>query len=248
MHRWIGKVAVVTGASSGIGEAIAVTLAEAGVKVIGLARRLDKLQKITERITAAKGTFHPIQCDVSKEEDLLKAFKFANSLGGVDILINNAGVAYAETIIDGTTEKYHEILNVNVIATAICTREATKSMRERNVEGHIININSVAGHDIGTAKFPLSLYQTSKFAITGMTQVLRNEIDAAKAPIKITSLSPGLVKTDMPMLLANIDNLYKIAPYLLSKDVADAVMYILGTPPHVQVTELTIIGSALDKD
>ncbi|XP_014476932.1 PREDICTED: dehydrogenase/reductase SDR family member 11-like [Dinoponera quadriceps] len=248
MNRWIGKVAVVTGASSGIGEAIATTLVEHGLKVVGLARRIDKLREIAERLATAKGSFHPIQCDVVKEEEILKAFEYANSLGGVDILINNAAVIYPETIIDGTTEKYHSILDINVAAVAICTREATKSMRERNVEGHIININSTAGHNASIAKAPLSLYHTSKYAITGMTEVIRNELTAVKAPIKVTSLSPGLVKTDLPANLAPLDTIFKIAPHLLSQDIADAVVYLLGTPPHVQVTELSIIGSALEED
>lgn len=99
MDRWVDKVAVVTGASSGIGEAIAVTLVESGLKVIGLARRLEKLQEISERLAQTKGIFHPIQCDVTKEKEIIEVFKFAKSLGGVDILINNAGVAFAETII-----------------------------------------------------------------------------------------------------------------------------------------------------
>lgn len=99
MNRWAGKVAVVTGASSGIGEAISITLVENGLKVVGLARRIDKLQQIGERLASAKGSFHSVQCDVTKEEEILKAFKLAKDLGGVDILINNAGVVYPETII-----------------------------------------------------------------------------------------------------------------------------------------------------
>lgn len=106
MNRWIGKVAVVTGASSGIGEAIAMTLVKNGLKVVGLARRIDKLKKITEQIASAKGTFYPTQCDVTKEEEILKAFEFAKSLGGVDILINNAGIAFPEPIIGKQIEKY----------------------------------------------------------------------------------------------------------------------------------------------
>ncbi|EFN84590.1 Dehydrogenase/reductase SDR family member 11 [Harpegnathos saltator] len=186
MNRWTGRVAVVTGASVGIGEAIATTLVEHGLKVVGLARRLDKLHKITERLASAKGTFYPVQCDVTKENEILEAFKFTENLGGVDVLINNAGVLYSETIIDGTTEKFHATLDVNVIATAICTREATRSMRERNVEGHVININSIVGHDANRAQAPLSLYHASKYAITAMTEVVRNELTAAKAPIKVT--------------------------------------------------------------
>lgn len=100
MDRWIGKVALVTGVSSGIGETIAVTLVERGIKVIGLARRLEKMQEITKRLVNAKGIFYPIKCDVTNEQEVLEAFKHAkNNFGGVDILINNAGVAFPSTII-----------------------------------------------------------------------------------------------------------------------------------------------------
>lgn len=99
MERWIGKVAVVTGASSGIGETIATTLVENGIRVVGLARRLKNLQMIAKCLENAKGTFYPVQCDVTQEKQIIEAFKFARSLGGVDILVNNAGLAFFETII-----------------------------------------------------------------------------------------------------------------------------------------------------
>lgn len=126
MNRWVHKVAVVTGASAGIGEAIAVTLVENGLKVVGLARRLDRLQNITERLASAKGTFYPVQCDVKKEEEILKAFKFAESLGGVDIVINNAGIAYSETIIGKYIERqYRKVINIYSMCVHVCVKMET---------------------------------------------------------------------------------------------------------------------------
>lgn len=99
MDRWIGKIAVVTGASSGIGETITTNLVQNGMRVVGLGRRLENLKIIAKHLEKASGTFYPVQCDITQEKEILEAFEFAKSLGGVDVLVNNAGVAFPETII-----------------------------------------------------------------------------------------------------------------------------------------------------
>ncbi|EZA60100.1 Dehydrogenase/reductase SDR family member, partial [Ooceraea biroi] len=143
MDHWKGKVALVTGASVGIGAAIVRELAKNGMKVIAVARRLEKLQELVANIKGEyKADIYPLQCDVQKEEDILRVFKWANeNLGGVDVLVNNAGVVYNDPIIEGSTRNYRNIMEVNVIAVAICSREFVKSIKQRNTSGHIINIS-----------------------------------------------------------------------------------------------------------
>lgn len=243
MEQWAGKVALVTGASVGIGAEISRALAKNGLKVIPIARRLDKLEELTASIKREfKADVYPMSCDVQKEEDILKVFKWADAeLGGIDVLINNAGVLKPYRITEDTTENYRNIIDVNVIAMAICTREFVQSIKKRGKPGYIINMNSITGHFPEALSIPVSLYPTSKYAITGMTQSLRTELVAAKLDIKLTSISPGLVDTDMPTA-ANIPNeVLETTPMLQSADVADAVIYCLSTPKRAQVAELILI-------
>ncbi|XP_046738888.1 farnesol dehydrogenase-like [Diprion similis] len=243
MERWAGRVAVVTGASSGIGASIAEALAREGMIVVGLARRKNRLQDTAEALSIAKGKLYPVQCDVSNEQEILDAFRWIRDhLGAIDVLVNNAGVAHFAHIISGDTEGFRRILDVNVLAVAICTREAVANMRARRVDGHIININSVTGHAIPNLPDHLSLYPSSKYALTAMTEVVRRELISAKTNIKVTSLSPGLVKTEiMEAAEYCVENTGSPdAPTLQAKDISDAVLYVLSTPPNVQITELTI--------
>ncbi|XP_069684395.1 dehydrogenase/reductase SDR family member 11-like [Periplaneta americana] len=243
MERWTGKVAVVTGASAGIGAAIAAELVRRGLRVAGLARRVDKIQELAQSLTDAPGTLHAIKCDLSKEEDILSAFSQIEELGGVDILINNAGVLFESLLSQGSTVEWRSMWDVNVLGLSICTREAFRSMRERQQDhGHMIHINSIAGHyDVG--KEGMHMYSATKHAVTALTEGLRRELVALHSNIRVTSISPGLVETEMFLVgMESIDaeELYSKWPSLKPQDIADAVVYVLGTPPHVQIHELTI--------
>ena len=237
MDRWNGKVAIVTGASSGIGEAISEGLVKRGVKVVGLARRVDRLQELTSKL--GKDKFYFVQCDLRKEEDLLKAFKWVEKeLGGADILVNNAGALQLVNVIDSTTEDYYKVIDTNLIAPAICARETVQSLRKRNAPGHIVNINSIAGHFAESLHTPLGMYAASKYGLTALSTELRHEIIAGNLSIKVTSVSPGLVHTEMVSKFLPAD---KKIPILQAQDIADAVFYVLGTPEHVEIPELMII-------
>ncbi|XP_032685981.1 farnesol dehydrogenase-like [Odontomachus brunneus] len=243
MDRWAGKVALVTGASVGIGAQISKALAEKGMKVIAVARRLDKLEELAASIKREfKTDIYTMVCDVRKEEDILKVFKWANDkLGGVDVLINNAGVLKNEPIIDGSTENYRMIMDVNVIAIAICSREFVRSIKKRKTCGHIVNINSLAGHFAESILLPLSVYCASKYAVTGMSHSLRNEIANEQLKIKVTSLSPGAVDTDMLRDNSGLtSSMMEKMGVLRDKDIADGVIYVLSAPPNVVISELTI--------
>ncbi|KAF5302100.1 hypothetical protein FQR65_LT08651 [Abscondita terminalis] len=242
MNRWEGKVAVVTGTSSGIGSAIAKLLVEAGVHVVGLSRRKDRGEEL-EKLLQGKVKFFPRAVDITKEDEILKTFEWIqNNLGAVHILINNAGVSANTTLVDGDTNMWKNTLDTNVLALCMMTREAVNNMRKNNVDGHIIHINSLSGHRVPQSKL-LNLYPASKHAVTALTETLRQELNSLNLKIKISSVSPGLVLTEM----ANVEKM-KVqgrdneSAFLNPEDIANAIMYILSTPPHVHDLLIRPVG------
>ncbi|XP_031628689.1 farnesol dehydrogenase [Contarinia nasturtii] len=245
MDRWNEKTAVVTGASSGIGAAIVLDLLKAGVNVVGLARRKERIDALREKIPAnsANGKLYAIKCDLTQESDIKSAFNWIESnLGGTDILVNNAGIIKTMNLLDpNNTDNLRESIDTNVLAVVLASREAFQSMKKRHINGHIIHINSCAGHKIPyfVGMYPsFNIYPSTKFAVTAMTEVMRQELQNFGTKIKVTSISPGAVKTEIfkPEILELIQNI----PFLDPEDVSQAVMYALATREHVQVHELII--------
>ncbi|XP_014357237.2 farnesol dehydrogenase-like [Papilio machaon] len=246
MERWSNKTAVVTGASAGIGAAVCLSLANSGMQVVGLARRPELVEKLKQNITG-KGAIYSRKCDVSSIVDIKAAFTWVDEkLGGTDVLINNAGVLYYPGFISDsgdktiTAEEISATIDINFKGLVICTKFAIASMNKRNIDGHIININSVAGHYIPSVA-GYNVYPSTKHAVTAFTSSLLGELADCKHRIKVTSLSPGLVATDMAGKHVPED-----IPMLQPSDVADAILYVLSTPPHVNIEELTI-GSVMEK-
>ncbi|XP_065167355.1 farnesol dehydrogenase-like [Atheta coriaria] len=245
MDRYVGKVAIVTGASSGIGEAIADNLARSGMLVVGLARRVDRIETLAQKLSKenAKGKLHAVKCDMRVESDVVKAFEWATkNVGNVHVLVNNAGIATKSNLSEGITEDWRKIMETNVLGLCIATREATKIMKANKIEGHIIHINSIAGQS--HVYFPTAgVYGASKHAVTNLTEILRQEMVAQKTNIKVTSISPGTVKTeiiDIDSMDEEMKKMFGNMPMLESQDIADGVLYILGVPHRVQINELTI--------
>ncbi|EDV44580.1 uncharacterized protein Dana_GF20253 [Drosophila ananassae] len=245
MNRWTNRVAVVTGASSGIGAACCKDLVAKGMVVVGLARREHRLLELKDSLPADQAKrFHARKCDVSKEQDVIDAFKWIDStLGGADVLVNNAGIVRSNVGItnEGNSQDLRDVLETNVLGVAWCTRETFRSLQERKVDdGHILIINSVAGHRVPIIPhFTLGMYSPSKHAITALTETLRQEFLLKKTKTKITSISPGAVDTEI-LDKAIVAALPELPPLLRSEDVADAVTYCIQTPPNVQIHELTI--------
>ncbi|KAK4879382.1 hypothetical protein RN001_007528 [Aquatica leii] len=240
MERWQNQVAVVTGASAGIGAAICEELVKSGLRVVGLARRKDRIEELARTLENESGKLYAFKADVTKESDILNAFDWiTNNIGLVHILINNAGVYKTADLLDGKTDSWKLILDTNLMGLCIATREAAKIMRENSINGHIIHINSVFGHYV-SRNFKMNLYGASKFGITFLTEALRLELNAIQTKIKITSISPGVVRTEMLETSDVPKEIISAIPALDSKDVADAVCYVLGTPPHVQVHEIIL--------
>ncbi|EFA05063.2 Dehydrogenase/reductase SDR family protein 7-like [Tribolium castaneum] len=189
MNRWCGKVAFVTGASAGIGAAIAAKLVEDGLQVVGVARRLDKLQELASKLQNFPGKFHPLQADVTAEEDIIKAFEWVRGhLGTVHVLVNNAGIAKPASLIDGPSEIFRKILDTNVLALTITTKEALKLMRENGDEGHVIHVNSVAGHRVTDVPL-MNVYFASKHAVTALAETLRLDLRREGSKIRVTEFS-----------------------------------------------------------
>ncbi|KAJ8257051.1 hypothetical protein COCON_G00192030 [Conger conger] len=246
MERWKGRVALVTGASVGIGAAIARTLVQHGMKVVGCARNVEKIEKLSAECQSAgyPGTLVPYKCDLTSEEEILSMFSAVKTLHqGVDVCVNNAGLACNEPLLSGKTDGWRTMVNVNILALSICTREAYQSMKERGVDdGHIININSMSGHRV-VANAVTHFYSATKYAVTALTEALRQELREAKTHIRASCVSPGLVETEFAFRLYNNNPEKAAATYeqikcLEATDVASAVMYILSTPPHVQIGDV----------
>lgn len=191
MERFCNKIAVVTGASSGIGAACAVALVKSGMIVKALARRVEKLQENREALPEdLEARYHPVFCDVSNEAQVIKVFDDINKQhGGVHVLVNNAGIFRPEhrLISKGNTKDCLDTVNTNIMGVVYCTREAFHSMKDRNIDGHIININSISGHRVYYLPgFTMNIYPPTKHAVTAMTETYRQEFAMEKTNIKIT--------------------------------------------------------------
>ncbi|XP_059609379.1 farnesol dehydrogenase-like [Phlebotomus argentipes] len=252
MDRWSKKVAVVTGASSGIGAEIAKDLARVGVIVVGLARRVEKVEALKSDLGEnVRENLHCLKCDIRSEEEIVSVFgKIIELFGGVDILINNAGVAdNTFKLTDrGKSSTINDIIQTNIVGLINCTREAVSSMKERNFPGQIVHINSILGHQCvfpppALSYMHFNVYPATKFAVTALTELYRQEMTRDNLGIKISSISPTVVATNLceDLQPENMTNI----PHLLPSDVSQAVLYILSTPPHVNVQDVILkaVGS-----
>ncbi|XP_031343723.1 farnesol dehydrogenase-like [Photinus pyralis] len=256
MERWSGKVAIVTGASAGVGRAVAERLAKEGVIVAGLARRKEKMNELAATLKGCKGAFHPIQADITKEEDIIKAFQYIiENLGPIHILINNAGISRISPLSIGKTEDWNLIMDTNVMGLGIATREALQNMYLNKVDGHIIHVSSITGHNL--AQNPNAFSGASKAAVTSLAESLRIELNRRNSKIKISCISPGYIDTEImdivretnqnPAIQKYLDSFKMINPPLLPEDMADSILYMLAAPPNVNVYDIIIrpVGEVL---
>ncbi|KAL7048557.1 hypothetical protein ACKWTF_003392 [Chironomus riparius] len=245
-EKWAGKVAVVTGTSAGIGAAVFKDFAKAGIITIGLARRAEKVEDLIKELGDVKA--YAYKCDVSSPDSVTETFKaIEEKFGVVNILINNAGIGRSASVLDENAEsfkKMNEILDTNVRGLTHVSREAYRLMKKSDDYGMIININSVVGHQLPFTGFSMSMYGASKFAVTALTETMRQEmIMQENSKIRVSSVSPGYVHTEFVAASGFVSDpsiVLEGFPYILGDDVSKAVMYLLSTPYNVNVTELTI--------
>lgn len=235
------QVAIVTGASSGIGEATALALAEAGAKVVIAARRADRLETLAQRIRQQGGTALAIAADVSDETQVISLVNQTQAeYGRVDILINNAGVMLLGPIDGANTEDWRRMVNINVLGLMYATHAALPLMKAQGA-GHIVNLSSVAGR---VANAGSGVYNATKWAVGAFSEALRKEV--YQHHIRVTIIEPGLVATELPQHITHPEAkeqakaFYGSVKNLDSEDIAAAILYAVTQPPHVNVNEILI--------
>jgi 17beta-estradiol 17-dehydrogenase / 3beta-hydroxysteroid 3-dehydrogenase len=240
--KWKGRVALVTGASAGIGKAIALALGKEGMKVALVARRKDRLSAVKQEIERCGGTALSCPADLRDEQQLLGAFRQAKAtFGGIDVLVNSAGLGHVAPLMSGKTEFFRNMLEVNVLALAVATRCAIEDMVERKAAGHIIHIASMSSYRVQTGA---GMYAATKFAVRALTEGLRRELREARSPIRVTAVSPADTETEFNAhhFGSEEEALRHAPPYAQMKpeDIADAVLYILSTPDNVEVHDILL--------
>ena len=234
-----GRTALVTGASSGFGEAVALGLAKAGAKVALAARREDRLRDLAARIQAGGGEAVVIVADFTKEDEAQRAVREAETaFGRLDILINNAGVMYLEPVATADLARWRSMLELNLLGLIAATQAALPGMTARK-DGHIVNIASTAGH----ISNPLAAaYSATKFGVVGFSESLRKEVH--KDNIRVTVISPGMAATELRDHIAvesvqtALNKTAETIRQLTAEDVADAILYAVSRPPHVMINEI----------
>jgi NADP-dependent 3-hydroxy acid dehydrogenase YdfG len=239
--KLVGKVAIVTGASSGIGEATAMALAAEGAKVAIAARRRDRLEVLANRIAERGGQALPITADVSDEAQVKEMVKQTEAkYGRVDILINNAGVMLLGPIDGADTEDWRRMIDINVLGLMYATHAVLPLMKAQK-QGHIVNISSVAGR---VANAGTGVYNATKWAVGAFSESLRKEV--YKDNVRVTLIEPGLVATELPQHITDLgakertQNYYQSVKILESEDIAAAIIYAVMQPLHVNVNEILI--------
>ncbi|AFY32757.1 SDR family NAD(P)-dependent oxidoreductase [Calothrix sp. PCC 7507] len=242
-----GKVAIITGASSGIGEATAIALAAEGAHVVLAARRAELLTALAAKITAHGGQALAIVTDVTDETQVNDLVHRVNTeLGRVDIVVNNAGIALLGTIESGNSADWKRSFDLNVLGLLYVTHAALPILKQQQ-SGHIVNISSVAGR---TARAGIGVYNATKWGVNALSEALRQEV--YKDNIRVTIIEPGLVDTGIddhitdPVSKQRILERRKSITPLQSEDIAAAIVYAVTQPQHVNVNEILIRPTGQD--
>lgn len=238
------KIVMVTGATSGIGEACAKKFAQGGYNIIITGRRKEKLDALKKELESMGAEVLAMQFDVREREAARKAVEFLkDKWAKIDVLINNAGLALGlDKEYEGDFDDWDTMIDTNIKGLLNMTRFVVPAMVERN-EGHIINIGSVAG-DAAYANG--NVYCATKAAVKTITDGLR--IDVAESNVRVTNLKPGLVQTNFSNVRfhgddARADNVYKGVKPLTGDDIADVAFYAASAPAHVQIAEVLVLAT-----
>lgn len=236
-----GRVALVTGASSGIGEATAMALAEAGAAVAVGARRRDRLEGLARKLTDSGTRVLTLDLDVTDEAACRDAVARTRAeLGGLDVLVNNAGVMLLGTLVGADTEDWRRMVDTNVMGLMYMTHAAIDGMLEQG-SGDVVNISSTAGR---TARAGAGVYNASKWAVNAFSESLRQEVTARG--VRISLVEPGAVETELrshitqPEAKAAAQKHAEGMRSLQPEDIARAILYVVTQPPHVAVNEVLV--------
>lgn len=237
------KVALVTGASSGIGEACAEAFAKEGCRLVLAARRRDRLEGLAARLEAAHGArCRLLELDV-RDRDAVDAAvgALADGWERIDILVNNAGLSRGlDRVQDGVHADWEEMIDTNVKGLLWVSRAVLPGMVARD-SGHVVNVGSIAGHQVYQGG---AVYCATKFAVQALTRGLR--LDLLGTMVRCSTVDPGMVQTEFSEVRFHGDReragkVYRNFPPLTAADVADAVLYCATRPPHVAVQEIVLM-------
>ncbi|MBY5849571.1 SDR family oxidoreductase [Rhizobium ruizarguesonis] len=238
-----GKIALVTGASSGIGAATALKLAEAGAKVGIAARRIDKLADLKKEIVSKGGEVLVIEMDVVDPAAVEAGVKkLVGAYGSIDILVNNAGLMPLSDVDQFKVDEWHRMVDVNVKGLLNTTAAVLPQMINQH-SGHIFNMSSIAGRKVFKG---LSVYCATKHAVAAFSDGLRMEV-GQKHNIRVTCIQPGAVATELydhitePGYTKQMDDLAKQMTFLQGADIGDTIVFAAQAPAHVNVAELFVL-------
>eukprot|EP00891_Asterochloris_glomerata_P009316 jgi/Astpho2/9316/fgenesh1_pm.00142_%23_1_t len=253
---WQGKCALVTGASAGIGWAVCEVLATAGIRVVAVARRRERLEALQQELIS-KGVpiqdFLPVVCDITKEAEVVALPRIIVKRwpqAGIDILVNNAGLGRNNAhLFDGKTASWVEMVSTNVLGVCMCAREAVQDMKRRGQWGQVVNISSMSGHRVANGGTGGAFYSATKHAVKALTEGLRQEARANKVPLRVSCISPGMVETEFDYVSNYHDQQiggkrYEQMKCLEAEDIAQAVVYCLAAPDHVEVNDVLMRPTA----
>ncbi len=239
-------VALVTGASSGIGAATAVSLATLGAHVALVARRSDRLQELAVRITADGGTATVITADVTKRAEAERAVEqTVSELGRLDVLVNNAGVMLLGPVVGAPVEEWEQMVQINLLGLLYCTNAALPHLLQAAEDSprriaDLVNISSVAGRETREGS---GVYNATKHGVGAFSDALRKEITTRH--VRVSLVEPGATATELashnrPEIRAGMQQRFAGIERLTAEDIADAIAYIVTRPSHVAVNEVLI--------
>jgi len=239
VKRLQDRIALVTGASSGIGAATALALAEAGAKVAIAARRRDRLDELAKSLAALGAEPLVLEADLLDEHVAQRIVADTEKhFGRLDILVNNAGVMYLEPVAEADLGRWRRMLELNVLSLIASTQAALAGMRARK-DGHIVNIASTAGR---VANPNAAAYSATKFGVVAFSEALRREIYADG--VRVSVIEPGAVATELREHIGHAQVQKAINAWaegmrqLQAEDVAETILFCVTRPPHVSINEV----------
>ncbi|MBZ5962902.1 SDR family oxidoreductase [Leuconostoc gasicomitatum] len=236
------KVIVITGASSGIGEATAKLLASTGNKIVLGARREERLKQIVSDIEKTNGESVYQVTDVTSVDSVkMLAKKAIEAYGRIDVWLNNAGVMPHSALIKGRVSDWDEMIDVNIKGVLYGINATLATMRQQKY-GHIINIASVAGHHVGT---DTAVYSATKHAVLAISDGLRQEEATAKSGVRVTVISPGAIETELIDHITDVDSKNRIDGFyhqfqISPSRIANAIKYAIDVPADTGINEIII--------
>ena len=245
MNSLSGTVALVTGASSGIGEATALALAAEGARVAIAARRVDRLERLAEKLGGASEAL-VLKADITHEDEVRQMVaRTVAEFGRLDTLVNNAGVMLLGPILDAPTDEWRRMVQLNVLGLLYCTHAGLPHLLHAASQGprqvaDLVNVSSVAGR---VARQGSAVYNATKFGVGAFSESLRQEVTARH--VRVTVVEPGLVATELvghnrPEVQQTIREAFGAMEPLRAADIADAVVYAVTRPRHVALNEILV--------